>query len=139
MTEHERAHHLLKSASMSIARSISIVFASTLAWAAAACEQASQPAQAAASESKPRLVPVRADDKGFSPSHIEVHRGEAVTLRFTRTSEKTCADRVVFPEIDVEQDLPLGRAVDIEVPTDRTRRLTFQCGMGMYKSAVLVN
>ena len=36
----------------------------------------------------------------------------------------------------------IGRGVDtpvaVNVPTDQARRLTFQCGMGMYRSAVLV-
>ena len=61
-----------------------------------------------------------------------------MALEFTRTAEKTCADKVVFPDIGISKDLPLNTPVAINVPTDQARRLTFQCGMGMYRSAVLV-
>jgi plastocyanin domain-containing protein len=88
---------------------------------------------------EPRVVQIQADGKGFTPSHVEAAKGEKVTLRFVRTTDSTCAKRVVFPEIKVDKELPLDQPVDIEVPTDQQRRLSFQCGMGMYKSSVLVN
>lgn len=85
------------------------------------------------------MVRVTVDGKGFTPSRIEVNRGADTTLQFTRTSDATCAKKVVFPEIGVEEDLPLNQPVAIKVPTSEARTLTFQCGMGMYKSSVVVN
>ena len=84
-------------------------------------------------------IPITADDKGFSPSSVTVQKGSKATLVFTRTSEKTCADKVVFPELKIEKDLPLNTPVKIDVPTDKEQKLTFQCGMAMYKSSVVVN
>lgn len=85
-----------------------------------------------------KTVAVTVDGKGFHPSHIEVDDGTPLTLKFTRTSDKTCAKEVVFPEIDVEKPLPLNQPVTLTVPTDKTRTLTFQCGMGMYESKLVI-
>lgn len=83
-------------------------------------------------------IAVTVGDDGFAPSHIEVDKGSSVTLRFTRTSNATCATEVVFPELNIKKDLPLNQAVDVEIPAKESRTLTFQCGMGMYKSQVVV-
>ena len=58
---------------------------------------------------------------------------------FIRTTESTCAKQVVFPELKLEKELPLNVPVSLTIPTDDARRLTFQCGMGMYKSAVVIH
>jgi plastocyanin domain-containing protein len=102
--------------------------------AAQACNQS-----AAAKPGEGRVVPVQVDGNGFTPSRIELPKGQSATLRFTRTTDATCAKKVVFPALHLEKDLPLQRAVDIGVPTDVPRTLTFQCGMGMMKSSVVVD
>ena len=86
-----------------------------------------------------QIIPISVGDEGFAPSRVELKKGQDATLRFTRTSDQTCATRVVFPELKIEKDLPLNQAVDVKVPTAEARKLAFQCGMGMYKSAVVIN
>lgn len=83
-------------------------------------------------------VSVTVNEDGFSPSSIHAKKGEPLMIEFTRTSDHTCAKSVVFPEINVSKDLPLNTAVAVHVPTDQARTLTFQCGMGMYKSSVMI-
>jgi plastocyanin domain-containing protein len=78
------------------------------------------------------------DDKGFTPSHVEVQKGRPASLVFVRTTDDTCAKEVVFPDLKLEKDLPLRTAVNIDIPTGDARTLTFQCGMAMYKSAVVI-
>ena len=78
------------------------------------------------------------DDKGFTPSHVEVQKGKPASLVFVRTTDDTCAKEVVFPELKLEKELPLRTAVNIDIPTSDARTLTFQCGMAMYKSAVVI-
>jgi plastocyanin domain-containing protein len=84
---------------------------------------------------------VVADEHGFTPSSIAVPKGtpgSKVTLTFVRTSDKTCATEVVFPDLKLEKPLPLDVPVAVEVPSDAARTLTFQCGMAMFKGALVV-
>jgi plastocyanin domain-containing protein len=85
-----------------------------------------------------KKVAVVAGEDGFAPSEIKLAKGEAATLVFKRTSDKTCATAVDFPELKVKKDLPLNTEVAIDIPTGEARTLGFQCGMGMYKSKVVV-
>jgi plastocyanin domain-containing protein len=78
------------------------------------------------------------DDKGFTPSHVEVQKGKPASLVFVRTTDDTCAKEVVFPDLKLEKDLPLRTAVNVDIPTTDARTFTFQCGMAMYKSAVVI-
>ena len=59
-------------------------------------------------------------------------------MTFVRTTDKTCATEVVFPELKLEKKLPLNEVVSVELPTDALKTLTFQCGMAMYKGAIVV-
>jgi plastocyanin domain-containing protein len=101
--------------------------------AAAAAQVAMPPAPEGA-----RQVKVIVDAKGFTPSEVKADKGKPLSLVFVRTTEGTCAKQVVFPELKLEKDLPLSTAVTVDVPTGEARTLTFQCGMAMYKSAVLI-
>lgn len=86
-------------------------------------------------------VRVVADEHGFTPGSIAVPKGAAgskVTVTFVRTTEKTCATEVVFPDLQIEKPLPLNVPVPVEVPGDAARTLSFQCGMGMFKGALVV-
>jgi plastocyanin domain-containing protein len=84
---------------------------------------------------------VVAGEHGFSPSSLALPRGgpgSKTSVTFVRTTDNTCATEVVFPDLDVKKDLPLDMPVSVDVPTDTARKLTFQCGMAMYKGALVV-
>ncbi len=81
---------------------------------------------------------VVADEHGFTPSQVTLPVGSPGKIRFTRKSDKTCATEVVFPELGLRKVLPLDQAVEIEIPTSAARTLSFTCGMGMYKSQIVV-
>jgi plastocyanin domain-containing protein len=114
-----------------------------LAVASASCSKRSD-----ASPEQPVTVPsptgetrIVADEHGFTPSSLAVAKGapgSKLTLSFVRTSDKTCATEVVFPELKIERPLPLNVPVAVEVPSDAARTLTFQCGMAMFKGSLLV-
>ena len=78
------------------------------------------------------------DVDGFKPSKVKLKKGAPATLTFTRTTDDTCATEVVFPQLNIKKELPKDKPVAIEIPTDKEQTLTFQCGMGMYKSSVIV-
>jgi len=107
----------------------------------AACnkDKDKEQASAAAASVPAGAIRITADEKGFTPSSVTLKKGEPGTLVFLRTTDETCATEVVFPELDIKKDLPKGQPVTIEIPTDKDQKLTFQCGMGMYKSSVVVN
>jgi plastocyanin domain-containing protein len=84
---------------------------------------------------------VVADQHGFTPSSLAIAKGapgSKATVTFTRTSDDTCARDVVFPELSIKKPLPLNVPVTVDVPSDEAKTLTFQCGMAMYKSSLVV-
>jgi plastocyanin domain-containing protein len=82
---------------------------------------------------------VTADGRGFTPNKLTLPKAEGkTTLTFTRTSDETCARDIVIPALNISLPLPLGKPVDVAIPTEKAQTLTFQCGMGMYKSSIVV-
>ena len=117
-----------------------IALAFALALATVACNKTEKPSGGPAAAAGPvsGSVDVKADENGFSPSTITLKKGEAATLRFKRTTEETCADKVVFPELKLSKELPLNQVVEIPIDTKEQKTLGFECGMGMYKSKVVI-
>ncbi len=115
--------------------SVSLLLVSTLALLAA-CDKGG--ASGNATVAAGGAVPVTAGSDGFKPSSVTFPQGSAGKLVFTRTTDDTCATEVVFPELNIKKELPKGQPVTVDVPTDKAQTLTFQCGMGMYKSSVVI-
>lgn len=86
----------------------------------------------------PVEIEVTVDKNGYTPSLVEVAKAGKVKLLFKRTSAVGCGERVVFPALGIEKDLPVGTVVAIEVEAKAGERIAFTCGMGMYKGALVV-
>jgi plastocyanin domain-containing protein len=87
------------------------------------------------------LADVTASEHGFSPTSLKLRSGgpgSHTPVSFVRTTDKTCATEVVFPDLKIEQKLPLNQVVSVDLPTDGPKTLSFQCGMGMYKGSIVV-
>lgn len=94
------------------------------------------------SDAAPKLADVTAGEHGFEPTSLKLTGGgpgSRTTVSFVRTTDKTCATEVVFPNLKIEQKLPLNEVVKVDLPIDTPRTLTFQCGMAMYKGAIVVS
>jgi hypothetical protein len=92
------------------------------------------PGQAEAQSGRPVLIHVTSG--GFSPNRIEAHAGEALTLRFLRTTDQTCATSVRFPAEGIDRALPLDRPVEVALVPTRGE-VDFACGTGMFKGSVV--
>ena len=75
---------------------------------------------------------------GFTPAEITVPADTRIRLRFTRQVEKTCATDVVFPALKIEQALPVGKPVLVDLPPQPAGRVAFACGMNMFKGQVVI-
>jgi Cupredoxin-like domain len=96
-------------------------------------------AGAAAPALPERAIDVTADAKGFTPSRIEAKPREPLVLRFTRTTDDTCADVVVVHGDPVRHVLPLGKTVELRLSAPESGTLGFACGMNMYRGSIVVS
>lgn len=83
-------------------------------------------------------VAVTVDGEGYHPATINAPAGAAVTLVFTRTTDETCGQQLVFPDQNIRRDLPLNTAVEVPLTVPASGRVRFTCGMNMYQGAVVV-
>ena len=67
------------------------------------------------------LADVTASEHGFTPASLKIPAGgpgSHGTVTFVRTTDKTCATEVVFPDLNIEKKLPLNQVVPVDLPTD---------------------
>ncbi|MBF5045307.1 cupredoxin domain-containing protein [Aggregicoccus sp. 17bor-14] len=83
-------------------------------------------------------VRVEVGAEGYSPARIPVKAGQSVKLAFHRKDAENCGDKVVFPALKLERDLPVGQTVLVEVLAPKSGELAFTCGMEMFKGALVV-
>ncbi len=98
-------------------------------------------ARAEAAKQEPRRIAIEVTERGFGPDHIAVHRGEPVTLVFTRKTERTCAKQITVDLGEgkkVEKKLPLGVSVDIPATFTKTGKLAYACSMDMISGEISV-
>lgn len=83
-------------------------------------------------------IRIEVSSNGYKPKTIGVKRGERVSLEFYRADADNCGEKVVFKDLKIERDLPVGEKVVIEVTPDKTGELKFSCGMDMFRGKLLV-
>ncbi|WP_437560957.1 cupredoxin domain-containing protein [Sorangium sp. So ce542] len=85
-----------------------------------------------------KRVDIAVNDSGFSPSTIELKKGEPVVLRFTRTTKSECLKAIAIPDLKVEKDLPLNTPVEVAITPEKEGKMVLQCWMAMVKATINV-
>lgn len=89
-----------------------------------------------AAQAEDGVIEVTATANAFEPSTIEAPAGEELTVKFTRTTGDGCMTEVVFPDLEIEEELPEGETVDVAVTPEEGDAIAFECGMGMGESTI---
>jgi cobalt-zinc-cadmium efflux system membrane fusion protein len=76
-------------------------------------------------------------DTGFVPDHLTLVAGVPARITFVRSTDRTCATEIVFPDLKMTRALPLNQEVSVEFVPARGE-LAFACGMSMFKGRVTV-
>ncbi len=113
-----------------------VLFASLIV-AALGCKDESAATKPATQASR---IAINVTEDGFSPEHVTVPQGKAVTLVFDRKTDDTCAKQIVLEVAGrkIEKDLPLNHPVEVEVTFPEAGELTYACGMDMVRGTITV-
>jgi plastocyanin len=131
----------------SISGLAALFLATTAVFVQAACSKPSEASAQAStntatvaqtSNAVGRRIPITATAEGYSPASVDVKKGEAVVLVFTRTTKADCLAQVVIPDLNIKKDLPQNTPVEIPVKFDKEGKVGFQCGMAMVKGTINV-
>src|SRR5947209_9389741 len=68
----------------------------------------------------------------YQPDHIQVQAGVPVRLKFDRQETTGCSERVVFPDFQINRELPAFQTTTVEFTPDKPGTYAFACGMNMY-------
>ena len=77
-------------------------------------------------------------DGVYQPSRIKLSSGKPTTVNFLRKDASPCAGTVLFPDLNISEDLPLDRNKAILLPALENGEYAFHCQMQMYRGALVV-
>jgi plastocyanin domain-containing protein len=68
----------------------------------------------------------------YQPARIQLPANQAVKLQFLRQDASPCAESVLFPDLEISEQLPLGQVKTVNLPPLEAGRYRFECQMQMY-------
>ncbi|EYF00363.1 cupredoxin domain-containing protein [Chondromyces apiculatus] len=86
-----------------------------------------------------KRIDIAVVDEGFSPSTLDLKKGETVVLRFNRTTKSECLKAIEIPDLGVKKDLPLNTPVEVAITPQKEGKMTLQCWMAMVKATINVS
>ena len=82
-------------------------------------------------------IEIRVEGGAYQPAVIAVPAGQPLTLYFLRIDVTPCAEQVVFADLNITADLPLGKPHAIALPALPPGTHEFTCQMGMYRGRLI--
>lgn len=84
-------------------------------------------------------VSIVVDSGVYNPSVIHAPAGKPLTLRFIRKDSSPCAEKVLFSDLDISADLPVGEPFDLSFTPEEPGEYEFTCQMAMYRGKLIVD
>ena len=84
------------------------------------------------------VINIIVQDGVYQPSTIVLSANKNAVLKFTRKDASPCAAMVIFPDLEISEELPLNKAFEISLPVMKKGKYIFHCQMQMYKGYLLV-
>lgn len=95
--------------------------------------------------SKPKAIRIKGDtidisvhDGIYDPSIVKAKKGQTLHLRFFRQDETPCSEIVIFDQLNLSAELPIGKPHEITLTVKEAGEYDFTCQMGMYRGKLIV-
>jgi len=94
-----------------------------------------KPAEVTASESNTVIV---VENGTYQPAHISALPDQPLDITFLRKDASPCAEMVLFPALEISEQLPLNKSKTIHLPAMAAGDYDFHCQMQMYRGQLKV-
>lgn len=84
------------------------------------------------------VIEITVEGGVYTPARIEVAAGQTVRLRFLRKDPSPCAEKVLFDDLGIAADLPIGQPVELTITPKEPGEYAFTCQMQMYRGTLVV-
>jgi plastocyanin domain-containing protein len=82
---------------------------------------------------------LRVEHGVYQPAHIHLEAGQATSIGFERLDGSPCAEKVLFPDLEISEDLPVNRKKTVLIPPLKAGEYEFHCQMQMYRGKLIVS
>jgi plastocyanin domain-containing protein len=86
-----------------------------------------------------KKINITVDDGVYTPARIEIEADKPVTLNFLRKDASPCAEKVIFSDLNISEDLPINKEKAIEIKVPQPGEYEFTCQMQMYRGTLIAN
>ncbi|MCJ8319006.1 MAG: cupredoxin domain-containing protein [Colwellia sp.] len=83
-------------------------------------------------------ITILVKDGVYQPANIKVAAGKSVEITIYRQDDSGCAANIIFPDFDINEELPLRQNKTITLPPIVSGEYSFHCPMMMYKGRLIV-